>query len=62
MSSAITGLAIDRSGNIWVGSVFTSQIPGTTSYGAISKFVGLATPVQTPLAYGLKNGLIAPEP
>jgi sugar lactone lactonase YvrE len=62
MSSAVSGLAIDRSGNIWVGSVFPSQIPGTTSYGAITKFVGLATPVQTPLVSGLNNGQIAPKP
>jgi hypothetical protein len=57
-----SGVAIDLSGNVWVGNQIATLIPGTAQYGAITKFVGLATPVQTPLASGLKNGKIAPKP
>jgi hypothetical protein len=55
-------LAIDQAGNIWVTNEFTTQVASTNQWGAITKFVGLATPVMTPLASGLASGKIAPEP
>jgi hypothetical protein len=55
-------LAIDESGNVWVGDENTTLIPGTAYYGAITKFVGLATPVLTPVYLGVQNGKIAAEP
>jgi hypothetical protein len=45
--------AIDGSGNVWVGN---------TGNGSVTVFVGVATPVVTPLALGLKNGTLATKP
>jgi sugar lactone lactonase YvrE len=56
------GVAIDQSGNVWIGNQHPTLVPGTAYYGAITKFVGLATPVLTPLYLGAQNRRIAAEP
>jgi hypothetical protein len=45
--------AIDGSGNVWIGN---------TGNGSVTVFVGVATPVVTPLALGLKSGTLATKP
>jgi sugar lactone lactonase YvrE len=41
------GIAIDASGNVWISSFAT--VPSAGQQGTITEFVGLATPVKTPL-------------
>jgi sugar lactone lactonase YvrE len=41
------GLAIDASGNVWVSNFDATPTPG--QQGTLTQFVGLATPVKTPL-------------
>ncbi len=41
------GIAIDASGNVWITNFATIPAPG--QQGTITEFVGLATPVKTPL-------------
>jgi hypothetical protein len=57
-----SGISIDSSGNVWVGNEMPTPIPGTVNSANVVEFVGMATPVQTPLASGLAIGKIAPEP
>ena len=45
------GLAIDRSGNLWVGN-YNAAASGTAQ-GYLNEIVGAAAPVVTPLAAGL---------
>jgi streptogramin lyase len=40
-------VAIDPSGNVWISNFATVPAPG--KQGTITEFVGLATPVRTPL-------------
>jgi hypothetical protein len=46
-------MAIDGSGDIW--------IPNVTA-DAISEFIGVAAPVVTPLAAGVKNNTLGARP
>jgi streptogramin lyase len=47
------GIAVDGSGNVWVAN-----------YGTyfVTEFIGAATPVVTPLAYGVKNKTLGTRP
>jgi hypothetical protein len=57
-----SGLAIDKSGNVWVASGTTTAVSGTSFYGAITEFVGAAAPVVTPQMQALQNGQLAVTP
>jgi hypothetical protein len=48
-----SGVAIDGSGNVWV------SYQGTN---AVAEFVGVGTPVVTPLAAGVKNNMLGTRP
>ena len=45
-------LAIDRAGNVWI----------LLADGSMTEYVGLATPVVTPLALGVKNKKLGAKP
>jgi len=47
------GLAVDSSGNVWIADLQTSYL---------TKLIGAATPVITPLSVALKNNAIASRP
>jgi sugar lactone lactonase YvrE len=47
-------IAVDGSGNVWFNS--------KTAAGVLQEMVGAATPVVTPLAYGVKNSLLGTAP
>jgi len=48
------GVAVDGSGNVWVASDNTS--------GPLTEFVGLATPVVTPIAAGVAYKELGTKP
>jgi len=51
--SAPSSLAIDGSGNVWIAN---------SGAGTVTVFVGAASPVVTPLAVGVKNGMLGTMP
>jgi hypothetical protein len=53
--SAMRGIAIDPTGNVWVG---VNNTNGTQ----IAEIVGQAVPVVTPLSIGAKNGTLGAKP
>lgn len=64
-SSGLSGtswLAIDKAGDVWVSSSTPTAVTGTSDYGAITEFVGAATPVVTPTAQALQNGQLGVTP
>ncbi len=50
----VYNIAVDPSGNVWTNSVAAANI--------LQEMVGVATPVVTPLAYGVKNSLLGTAP
>jgi DNA-binding beta-propeller fold protein YncE len=51
------GIAVDPSGNVWVAnSGVTASVTGGVNANSVTELVGVATPVQTPLAAGLTGG------
>jgi hypothetical protein len=58
------GLAIDPSGNVWVGGFGTpiGQTAGGTPQTSITEIIGAAVPIATPLAVAAKNGTLATKP
>lgn len=60
--SGTSGLAIDRAGDVWASSGTPTAIPGTAFFGAITEFVGAATPVITPLVQAVSNRQLGVTP
>jgi len=52
LSAGTVRLAADGSGNLWV----------LLANGTVTEYVGLATPVVTPIALGVKNKKLAATP
>jgi hypothetical protein len=60
-----TGIAIDRSGNVWIANNVATVSGGSSqpvTGGAVTELVGSAVPVVTPLALGVKNGTLGSRP
>jgi sugar lactone lactonase YvrE len=56
------GVAVDGSGSVWLTSC-GSYCTGTgTDAGSVYQLIGVASPVVTPLAVAVKNGLLATKP
>lgn len=53
-------LAIDASGNVWVGNQSPSTVNGALQ--TVTEFVGLATPSITPLSTAVQNGQVGLRP
>ena len=58
---AFTNVAVDGSGNVWIGDLYEDNYPDIPSQ-RIVEFVGLATPVVTPLATAVATGTLATRP
>jgi hypothetical protein len=52
LSAGTLRAAVDSSGNVWV--LLTNN--------TVTEFVGVATPVETPIALGVKNKKLAAKP
>jgi len=53
-------LAIDASGNVWVGNQSPATVNGALQ--TVTEFVGLATPSITPLSMAVQNGQVGLKP
>ena len=53
-------IAIDASGNIW--SINTNEVTALNGHETVTEFLGLAAPVNMPLAYSLASGEIGQTP
>jgi hypothetical protein len=51
-----SGIAVDGSGDVWVAANHTGNVVTAT------EFIGVATPVVTPLATGVKNNTLGTRP
>jgi hypothetical protein len=49
--SGATGIAIDRSGNLWIGN--NAATASSTTQGFLTEIIGQAAPVITPVSAGL---------
>jgi hypothetical protein len=58
---AFTNVAVDGSGNVWIGDLYEDNYPDIPPQ-RIVEFVGLATPVVTPLATAVATGTLATRP
>ena len=52
LSAGPLRVAVDGSGNVWV----------LLANNTVTEYVGVATPVVTPIALGVKNGKLAAKP
>jgi sugar lactone lactonase YvrE len=53
-------IAIDASGNVW--AINTNEVTSLHGHETVTEFLGLATPVNMPLAYSLASGEIGQAP
>ena len=51
-----SGIAIDRSGNVWIANACISQLTTCPASFTLSELIGAAFPTQTPLAAGVVLG------
>lgn len=58
--TAPKGIAVDGSGNVWVSNFGTNTGDSSLAAGSVTEFVGLATPVVTPLVANLISPYAAP--
>jgi hypothetical protein len=56
-----TNVAVDGSGNIWIGDLYEDNYPDIPPQ-RIVEFVALANPVVTPLATAVATGTLATRP
>jgi len=54
ISDGPTGIAVDGAGNVWVLI--------DTNSSTVTEFVGVATPVVTPLSVGVENNALGKKP
>jgi hypothetical protein len=55
-----TQIAIDASGNVW--AINTNEVMSLNGHESVTEFLGLAAPVNMPLAYSLASGEIGQTP
>ncbi len=56
------GLAVDRSGNLWVSGYMLDANFNATPNPFVTELIGIAGPVVTPVVTGVVNGTIATRP
>jgi hypothetical protein len=56
------GLGVDGSGNLWIASTATTSNVNSLVGSQLTEFIGIAVPVQTPLATALVTGGLGAKP